>query len=94
MTTPIPLQPQIRRKIEIRSNDGRGILFCYIPESESIEVKEGDTVYLIPLWHITEFSRASQRNVFTVYPQDLPCGHEAGTVLDKNQCWVCAICGQ
>ena len=66
---PDPLKPT-RRKIEIRGYAGRGILFCYLPDSNAVEIKDGDAVYTIPLWYLTEFSCTSQRSVFQAYPDE------------------------
>lgn len=87
----LPQTPQPRR-IEVRGD--AGILFCYYPDTEAIEVKRGEFIYLIPIWQLHNFAKASLRNQFQAYTQELPCGHEAGTVFNIKQKWVCAICGQ
>lgn len=78
-----------RRKIEIKN--GRGTLFAYDPLTETIEIKHGDNFYVVDLYYLREFARTSQRNVYSVYESDLPCGHDAG-IRKKDNLWVCSIC--
>lgn len=83
------------RELVVRTGEGKH-LFTFDGKKRSIKIRLRGADYEIPVWQLEEFLRTSQRSTMTVF-QDydkLPCGHDAGTVLNKDQQWVCTECGQ
>lgn len=82
--------------LKVKADNGHHLL-TYDPASRAIKIVERGIVYEIPLWLIEEHLRTSQRDILTIYgevPENLPCGHTEGTVMNAYMDRVCAVCGQ